>query len=155
MFVNPRRIESAEAGEHVFIRPDTDVYFLAAFLNGLIREGELDQQHIAKYMRGFDTLAQTVSSWTAERQAQATGIPVETFNDLLQAHIRAGGAALYMSTGVNQGRSGSLCYWLLQAINLVSGRVLECAYSTDIHKDGRANNTATATVTHCGPRDFL
>ena len=29
VFVNPRRIESAKAaGEHVFIRPDTDVYFL-------------------------------------------------------------------------------------------------------------------------------
>jgi len=123
VFVNPRRIESAEAGELVFIRPDTDVYFLAAFLNGLIEAGGVDSQRVSKYMRGFDELKQTVSPWTGERQAPVTGISAGVFDDLLQSYLQANGAALYMSTGVNQGRSGSLCYWLLQAINLVSGNL--------------------------------
>lgn len=123
VFINPRRIESAEAGEHVFIRPDTDVYFLAAFLNALIQSGAVDEPRIREHMSGFDELAATVAPWTAERQAAATGVSAETFNDLVAAHRAARGAALYMSTGVNQGRSGSLCYWLLQAINAVSGNL--------------------------------
>jgi anaerobic selenocysteine-containing dehydrogenase len=123
VFVNPRRIESAEAGEMVFIRPDTDVYFLAAFLNGLIEAGSVDMGRVSEYMRGFDQLRDTVSGWTGARQAPVTGISEEVFNDLLESHRKAGGAGLYMSTGVNQGRSGSLCYWLLQAINLVSGNL--------------------------------
>ena len=123
VFINPRRIESAEAGEHLFIRPDTDVYFLAAFLNALIQSGSVDSERISQYMTGFDELAATVAPWDGERQAAVTGIGVDAFKDLVQAHQNAAGAALYMSTGVNQGRSGSLCYWLLQAINAVSGNL--------------------------------
>src|SRR5262249_22768138 len=40
-----------------------------------------------------------------------------------RAHAEAAGAALYMATGVNQGRSGTLCFWLLEAINAVSGNL--------------------------------
>ncbi|HXZ86044.1 MAG TPA: molybdopterin-dependent oxidoreductase, partial [Myxococcota bacterium] len=36
-FVNPRAIESAEPGELVQIRPDTDLYFMAALLHELAR----------------------------------------------------------------------------------------------------------------------
>jgi len=42
VFVNPRRVETASAGEHLFIRPDTDLFFLAAFCNELIRMGGVD-----------------------------------------------------------------------------------------------------------------
>lgn len=131
VFVNPRRIETARAGEHLFIRPDTDVYFLAAFANELIRGGHVDRERIDATMKGLDTLARCVAPWTPERQAEVTGIPAETLRDLVRAHAAASarggdehtGAALYMATGVNQGRSGSPCFWLLEAINAISGNL--------------------------------
>ncbi|MCR9096200.1 MAG: molybdopterin-dependent oxidoreductase [bacterium] len=131
VFVNPRRIETARAGEHLFIRPDTDVYFLAAFANELIRGGHVDRERVEAHMTGFETLARSVGPWTAERQAEVTGVPAETLRDLVRAHAEAsrrsedgqGGAALYMATGVNQGRSGSPCFWLLEAINAISGNL--------------------------------
>ncbi len=43
--------------------------------------------------------------------------------DLVAAHTAASGAALYMATGVNQGRNGSLCFWLLESINAISGNL--------------------------------
>ena len=91
VFVNPRRIESAAAGEHVFIRPDTDLYFLAAFANELIRVGGVDREHVAKHMKNFESLERAVRSWTPERQAEVTGISAETLRDLVRAHHGAKG----------------------------------------------------------------
>ena len=131
VFLNPRRIETATAGEHLFIRPDTDVFFLAAFVNEMIQAGYVDRERIDRYMIGFETLAKSVERWSAERQAEVTGVPAETLRELVRAHAEASarnapgktGAALYMATGVNQGRSGSPCFWLLEAINAISGNL--------------------------------
>ena len=131
VFLNPRRIETAAAGEHVFIRPDTDGFFLAAFVNEMIQAGHVDHERVDRHMIGFETLSKSVGRWTAERQAEVTGVPAETLRDLVRAHAEASartepgktGAALYMATGVNQGRSGSPCFWLLEAINAISGNL--------------------------------
>lgn len=123
VFVNPRRVESAEAGEHLFIRPDTDVFFLAAFCRELIEGGHVERDRVDRYMRGFDELAAAVSPWTPQRQAAATGIDAATVRALVRAHAEADGAALYMATGVNQGRSGTVCFWLLECINAISGNL--------------------------------
>lgn len=123
VFVNPRRVESASAGEHLFIRPDTDLFFLAAFCRELIALGAVDRARVDRFMSGFDVLARVVEPWTPERQAEVTGIPAATLRDLAGSHASADGAALYMATGVNQGRSGSACFWLLEAINAISGNL--------------------------------
>jgi anaerobic selenocysteine-containing dehydrogenase len=127
VFLNPRRIETAAAGEHVFIRPDTDVFFLAAFLNETIRHGHVDRARVEKHMVGFERLAKSVEAWTPERQERVTGVPAATLRDLVRAHAEASrsgkGAALSMATGVNQGRSGSPCFWLLESINAISGNL--------------------------------
>ena len=123
VFINPRRVESAKVGEHLFIRPDTDLFFLAAFCRELIRRGGADRGLVSAHMRGLDELRDAVAPWSPERQAEVTGIGAGTLRGLVADHIRADGAALYMATGVNQGRSGSLCFWLLEAINAVSGNL--------------------------------
>jgi len=121
VFINPRRIESASNAEHLFIRPDTDIFFLAAFCNALIARGAIDHDRVSKTMKNFEALRDTVKGWTGERQAQVTGIATAVFDDLVDHYIRAESAALNMATGVNQGRSGTLCYWLLESISLISG----------------------------------
>ena len=123
VFINPRRIETAAAGEHLFIRPDTDVYFLAAFLREVIETGGVDVRRVDTHMKNFEALEAAVRPWTPERQAEVTGISPETLRDLVRSHSDAAGAALYMATGVNQGRSGTLCFWLLECINAVSGNL--------------------------------
>jgi anaerobic selenocysteine-containing dehydrogenase len=123
VFVNPRRTETGIAGEQIFIRPDTDVFFLAAFLNEILRERLYDPAHVAKHMVGQAELAAAVKEWTPERQAEVTGISADVLRELVRAHHASGAAALYLSTGVNQGRSGALCFWLQEAINAVSGNL--------------------------------
>jgi anaerobic selenocysteine-containing dehydrogenase len=123
VFINPRRTETGLAGEQIFIRPDTDVFFLAAFLSEILRERLYDPAHVARHMVGLAELEAAVKDWTLERQAEVTGIPADTVRELVRAHHASGAAALYLSTGVNQGRSGVLCFWLQEAINAVSGNL--------------------------------
>ncbi|HZR83989.1 MAG TPA: molybdopterin-dependent oxidoreductase [Candidatus Binatia bacterium] len=123
VFVNPRRVESAQVGEHVFIRPDTDLFFLAAFCREIIAGGAVDRGRVDRFTSGFDVLERAVGPWTPERQAQVTGVAAATLRELVRAHAAADGAALYMATGVNQGRSGTLCFWLLECINAISGNL--------------------------------
>ncbi len=130
VFVDPRRTESAKAaGEHVFIRPGTDVYFYLAFLHELAArdargEAVFDRERVRRFSRGFENALHVAKPWSPERCAEVTGIDAETLRRLVDIHVRAtreGGAALYSSTGVNMGPHGSLCFWLQETINLVTG----------------------------------
>jgi anaerobic selenocysteine-containing dehydrogenase len=123
VFLNPRRTETSVAGEQIFIRPDTDLFFLLAFLGEIFREGLYDADAVRRNMKGLEALEALTRDWTPERQAAVTGVPADLLRGLVRDHHRAGAAALYMSTGVNQGRSGSLCFWLQEAINAVSGNL--------------------------------
>jgi formate dehydrogenase len=123
--VDPRRTETAKAaGEHVFIRPDTDVFFYLSFLDELVRSGGVDAARVAEHTTGLETLAALARDWPAERTAPVTGIPAERLREMVTAYrCSADGAALYSSTGVNMGTNGSLCFWIQEAINAVSGNL--------------------------------
>jgi anaerobic selenocysteine-containing dehydrogenase len=122
--VNPRRTETARlVGEQVFIRPDTDAFFLLAFARELIHSGGVDHERVRRFMTRFERFAAVVEPWTAERQAEVTGVPPEVLRDLVGSYREADGAALYCSTGVNHGRNGALAFWALEAINAVSGNL--------------------------------
>jgi len=122
--VNPRRTETAHlVGEQVFIRPDTDVFFLLAFARELVHTGGVDQERVERHMRGYERFAAVVEPWTAERQAAVTGVRPEVLRDLVRSYREADGAALYCSTGVNHGRRGALAFWVLETINAVSGNL--------------------------------
>jgi anaerobic selenocysteine-containing dehydrogenase len=124
VFVDPRRIESAKSfGEHVFIRPDTDVFFYLAFLNEVLARGAHDEHHIAVHMRGFETLRAIALPFTPERCAAVTGIAASVLRGLVDSYVEADGAALFCSTGVNQGSNGTIAFWLQESINAITGNL--------------------------------
>jgi anaerobic selenocysteine-containing dehydrogenase len=123
-FVDPRRTESAKAaGEHVFIRPNTDPFFYLAFLHEVLERGAVEHARVATHMRGFEALWPLVETWTPERQAEVTKIPAAKLRELVDAYLGSEGAALYSSTGVNMGSHGSICFWLQEVINAVTGNL--------------------------------
>ncbi len=122
--VDPRRTETAKvAGEHVFIRPNTDVFFYLSFLNEMLATAEIDRARIDEYMTGFDELCRVAEAWSPERTAEVTRIPAETLREMVRVYREADGAALYCSTGVNMGTNGSLAFWLQECINAISGNL--------------------------------
>ncbi len=124
-YVNPRKIESAsKSGEEVLqIRPDTDLYFLAAVINEIQAQGLFDQSELTKHAKNIDGLVAFVSQYPAERVAGITGLTVEDIRQVAEEFTRADSAAVYMSTGANMGRQGTLTYWLVQMLSLVTGNL--------------------------------
>ncbi len=124
IFIDPRRTESARAvGEHVFIRPDTDVFFYLSFLREIIIRDRIDRGRVAEFMDGFDKVREIACPWTPERTAEVTGIAPDTLRDLVSGYVEADGAALYSSTGVNMGRSGALAFFFQEVINAITGNL--------------------------------
>ena len=122
--VDPRRTETAKvAGEHVFIRPNTDVFFYLSFLHEFLATAEIDRTRIDEYMTGFDELCSIAKAWPPERTAEVTRVPADKLRELVRAYREADGAALYCSTGVNMGTNGSLAFWLQECINAISGNL--------------------------------
>ena len=122
--VDPRRTETAKvAGEHVYIRPNTDVFFYLSFLHELLATAKIDRSRIDEYMTGFDELRRVAEAWSPERTAEVTRIPADTLREMVRVYREADGAALYCSTGVNMGTNGSLAFWLQECINAISGNL--------------------------------
>jgi formate dehydrogenase len=122
--VDPRRTETVrKVGEHVPIRPGTDAYLLAAMLQVLTVELGADLDRARAVASGVDEVLSVVAPWTPERAAAVTGVAAGTIRELAGAYAGADGAAIYMSTGVNMGPFGSVAYWLLQSLNLISGNL--------------------------------
>jgi anaerobic selenocysteine-containing dehydrogenase len=122
--VNPRRTETAkQMGTQVFIRPDTDVYFLLSFLHEVVSRDAIDHERVRLHMKGLDALRKVSESWPAERTAEITGVSAETLRSMVDAYLQADGAALFLSTGVNQGSQGTLAFWIQEAINAITGNL--------------------------------
>ncbi len=123
VFVNPRRTESAkQLGQQLFIRPGTDVFFMLSFAHELLAQGG-EAAWVRDHLENVDTFREIVAPWPADRTAEVTGIPVDVLRELVSAFRAAKGAALYASTGLNQGQEGTLAFWILSAINILSGNL--------------------------------
>ena len=122
--VDPRRTETAKAtGTHVFIRPNTDVFFYLSFLHEVLATKRFDKRAIEQHMIGFDALHALVRDYAPERTSSVTRVSAETLRAMVRSFVNADGAALYCSTGVNMGSDGSICYWLQEVINAITGNL--------------------------------
>lgn len=124
-FINSRKIESAgeKTGEVTLIRPDTDVYLMAALLHEIHQNGWFDQAHVARHGQNVEQLWAFVSHYPPERVARVTGIAADQIRLIAREYANAPSAAIYMATGVNQGRQGTLAYWLLLMLSFVTGNL--------------------------------
>jgi anaerobic selenocysteine-containing dehydrogenase len=124
-FVNPRRIESAVAdvGDVVQIRPDTDVYFLAALLCEIERSVGFDARAIEAHGRNVEGLREFVRRYPPERVADVVGVPAETIREIAREFAAAPSASVHASTGLNMGRQGTLAYWLVHMLAFVTGNL--------------------------------
>jgi anaerobic selenocysteine-containing dehydrogenase len=147
-FVNPRRIESVKSGvgELIQIRPDTDVYFLAALLHEIERIGGFAEDVVAAHGKNVDGLRAFIAAYSPERVENVTGIAAATIREVARDWVNADGASVTMSTGVNMGRHGTLAYWLVQMLSFVTGNLdrrggnlQSVGYYPGAARSGRAN----------------
>jgi anaerobic selenocysteine-containing dehydrogenase len=114
--VDPRETESAKRwGDHIAIKPGTDVFLLLAILHGL------QDQHQPDDPPGMTELLTLAAQYPAQRAAALTGIPVERIHDLVHQFRTVKRATLFNGVGVNQGPFGMVSVITMQAIAYLSG----------------------------------
>lgn len=125
VFVNPRRIETPDrgVGDTVWIRPDTDVWFLASLLHEIDLLGGFDDGIVERHGRNVEGLREFLADHPAERTEPVTGIPAATVRELAAAWVATPASSVHASTGINMGRQGTLAYWLVHMLSFVTGRL--------------------------------
>ena len=122
--VDPRETESAKlATEHHFIRPGTDVFFLAAILNVLFAKNLINMGRLKDFTRNVSDLQQAVGDFTPAMASKHTGIDAGVIEELATEFASAKKAVAYGRMGVSTQPHGGLCHWLINAINLVTGNL--------------------------------
>jgi anaerobic selenocysteine-containing dehydrogenase len=123
-FVDPRVNESVKGiGEVVQVNPDTDVYLMAALLHELDATGRFDIEVIEEHGERVDELRLFIANYSPDRVAEVVGISAAEIRQLAKEFVDADKAAVYMSTGVNMGRQGTIAYWLLFMLSFVTGNL--------------------------------
>jgi len=125
VFVNPRRIETPErgVGDTLLIRPDTDVWFLAALLHAIDELDGFDARVLDRFASNVQGLRDFVAPYSPEAVAATTGIPAQAVRELAAAWVATPRASVHASTGLNMGRQGTLAYWLVHMLSFVTGRL--------------------------------
>lgn len=148
-FIDPRRIEP-NVGEIVQVKPDTDVYLLAAMLHEIdVRRG-FDVDGSAR-VTALDSLREFLQLFPAERVAPVVGIDAEQIVQLALEFADAPTASVHMSTGVNMGRQGALAYWLMHLLSLLTGN-FDCVGGNI--PSARGTDPAPGTIDP-GPESFV
>ncbi|MCE7991103.1 MAG: molybdopterin-dependent oxidoreductase [Roseivirga sp.] len=120
--IDPRRSETAlKADRHHFIKPGTDVYLLAALLQVLFKEALIDIKRVGNWSKGLDQLPSLFEPYTPELASAHTGIEVEEIRTMAHEFAAAESAVCYSRMGASTQAHGTLCQWLTNLINIVTG----------------------------------
>lgn len=122
--IDPRRSETAEVADaHHFIRPGTDAMFLLGLLKVIDEEGLARPGRLADFSDGLDTAMAAIRGFELAPLAAACGIEAEAIRGIARDFANAKAAAAYGRMGVSTQAWGSLCQWLIQLLNLVTGNL--------------------------------
>ena len=120
--IDPRRTETAEAADqHIFIRPGGDVFFLLGLVDTLFAENLVRLGRLEKHVAGLEDLRTAIAAFSAEKVAERCGIPSTTIRSLAREVATANRAAVYGRVGTCTQEYGTLCNWLIDVINILTG----------------------------------
>jgi formate dehydrogenase len=121
--VDPRRTETADALEHLPIRPDGDAWLLASMLHVVFAEGLADEAALAAQTTGVDVLRRFVEAFPPEATESRTGIPADQVRQLARDAAAARAASFHGRCGASLGRHSTLVVYLLDALAIVTGNL--------------------------------
>ncbi|MGE8465678.1 MAG: molybdopterin oxidoreductase family protein [Pseudomonas putida] len=120
--VDPRHSETAAmADQHLFILPGGDAALLSGLLNTLFDEGLTRVSHVP--VNGLDQVRSAIAPFTAEAMSALCGIAAADIRQLARDFAAADKAVCYGRMGVSTQAFGTVCHWLVQLINLVTGNL--------------------------------
>lgn len=143
--VDPRRTETAEkADTHLFIKPGTDFFFLAALAHVMFADAHVRLRHLSDMVTGLAELKAAVEPFSPEAVADITGIGAQVIRDLARDFALAQRGICYGRIGTCVQEFGGLAGWLLHAINVLTGNL--------DHEGGMMFSTPPFNAVELGPK---
>ncbi len=122
--IDPRRSETAAvADQHHFIRPGADVFLLLGLVYTLFDEELVHLNRLARHVNGVDEVRLAVQEFTPERVASRCGIAASAIRALARQLAQARHAAVYGRIGTCTQEYGTLCSWLVDVLNVLTGNL--------------------------------
>jgi anaerobic selenocysteine-containing dehydrogenase len=122
--IDPRRTETADlADEHVFIRPGTDVLFLAAMIHTILRDELVTLGSLADHTTGLEELPTLIEPFGPEAVEPLTGVEAATVRRLAHELTAAPSAAVYGRIGTCTVAFGTLASWAVDVVNILTGNL--------------------------------
>ena len=122
--VDPRRTETAElADQHLFLRPGTDAFLLAAMVHTLFEEKLVRLGHLQGFVEGIQSLEKAVAPFSPESCAAVTGLDGTTVRQLTRDFANAKRAVCYGRVGLCTQEFGGAGAWLINVINILTGNL--------------------------------
>ena len=122
--IDPRRSETAAlADEHHFIRPGADAWLLLGMLHHLFAKDLVTAGAATSLVDGLALLKDAVQPFTPARTALRCGVPAETIQRLATELASTPRAALYGRIGTCTQTYGTLASWLIDVLNVLTGRL--------------------------------
>ena len=124
--VDPRRSETAVVADaHHFIRPGADVFLLAAMVHTLFDEGLVRTGRLMRYLSGVETVRAAVADFAPERVAARCAIEAGVIRGLARELAAAKSGCVYGRIGTCVQTYGTLCSWLIDVLNALTGHLDE------------------------------
>jgi anaerobic selenocysteine-containing dehydrogenase len=121
VIIDPRETESTKvSSEHHFIRPNSDLYFLLAFLHICFRDKSYILGDLEEHIVGFELLEPLSKHITPKKAAQHTLINEEIIERLAKEYFQNDKAVIYGRLGVSTQTNGGLNHWLITVLNILS-----------------------------------
>jgi len=120
--VDPRRTETAaRADEHLFIKPGTDVFWLAALVQTLFEEDLVSIGRLEPFVDGVEDIRELVAPFTPDRVAPICGIDADTTRRQARALVGAAAGAVYGRVGNHTVEFGTATAWMAAILNILTG----------------------------------
>lgn len=122
--VDPRRTRTAkEANEHFFIVPGTDAHLLFGMVHTLFEENLVSPGRLAEHLNGLDDVRGLARHFSPEAVAPVCGIAPDDIRRLAREIAGAKSAAVYGRFGTCTQEFGTLCSWLVDVMNVLTGNL--------------------------------
>lgn len=144
--VDPRKTETAMAAtQHYAIRPKSDLLFLYAIANEIIRCGGIDRDYIDAHTEGFEALRRFLEPFTPASVAPDVGVATSEIRRLARTIMRGKRVSFWWTMGVNQGHEAVRTAQALINLALMTG---------NIGRPGSGANSITGQCNAMGSRLF-
>jgi formate dehydrogenase len=122
--VDPRKTETARMADiHAQIIPGTDLFMLEAMYSHIFAHKLHNLPFLEKRCSGHAFFEKRTWPVTLDDAERICGVPAKLITQIAEEFARAESACAVAKLGINTSRNGTLTYWLVEALNAITGNV--------------------------------